>query len=781
MMFYSICFLLALNVDQIAAARSALADGLPGVAIQKLESVCAEKPGEESSILLARAYVEGKHPEKAIGILKTSPTGPQRDFWLAQALAVLGRSGDALSAYRAAGRDPGLLPGARLGEARMLRATGHAEEALDLLATRREWAGNFGLLAEFEAAMALLDLNRAGDALAVLDAMHPSDSAGLSRKAFLTARCLAMSGDDAGAIRLFGELVPTDEEMAVAAVIGHAEALMRIGQDSSAEALLEGFLSRNPDIPGLRGLFSVLDRLYSSDTTSTSNELKRWANDKVPSPRRRLAAYYLAKSEARLGRDDRAERLLQLASDDSTSGTIELMAALDLAKIRLKQGRGSEALAILPPLSVSREADYLRGLALAAGNQPAEAARAFLSASASTPLAESALFNASLCELLAGEKKPGAFEILRQKFPGSPKVGMVKIQEALFLARMRDPRAVGILQELGAGTDTGLAGSAALALAEWNYQHDGKGEAEGELRRISSGNITEREQADALSVFLADDGEDGDAAIQAAEKFLAGHAGSTSEAEVRMKLGELYFRRGDFAGARIQLELLAGKFPGSPQEMPALFLAAQAASRLQTPASVNDAMILFEQVAAANGPLSPRARLEQAILQSALGKRSEAIVIFDSILAASPDSEIRAATLMEKAKALIASTDSASTAAALRILKDLSEDRTLPLSWRIQALVRIGSAYETLGDADSAVAAYYDVLKESEAGSAEYFWFYKAGFAAARLLESEKRWDQAIRVYEMISAANGPRSQEAASRINKIRLENFLWENKPAN
>lgn len=248
-----------------------------------------------------------------------------------------------------------------------------------------------------------------------------------------------------------------------------------------------------------------------------------------------------------------------------------------------------------------------------------------------------------------------------------------------------------------------------------------------------------------------------------------------------MKLGELYFRRGDFAGARIQLELLAGKFPGSPQEMPSLFLAAQAASRLQTPASANDAMILFEQVAAANGPLSQRARLEQAILQSSLGKRSEAIVIFDSILAAGTDPEIRAAALVEKAKALLASNDSASTAAALRILKGLSEDRTLPLSWRIQALVRIGAAYETLGDADSAVAAYYDVLKESETGSAEYFWFYKAGFAAARLLESEKRWDQAIRVYEMISAANGPRSQEAASRINKIRLENFLWENKPEN
>jgi tetratricopeptide (TPR) repeat protein len=246
-----------------------------------------------------------------------------------------------------------------------------------------------------------------------------------------------------------------------------------------------------------------------------------------------------------------------------------------------------------------------------------------------------------------------------------------------------------------------------------------------------------------------------------------------------MKLGELYFRKGDFAGARIQLESLAGKFPGSAQEMPALFLAAQSASRLQTPASANEAMMLYEQVAAANGALSLRARLEQAILQAALGRRSEAIVIFDSILAANPDPETRAAALMEKAKALLANADGASTASALKVLEGLARDTTLSPSWKNQALVRIGAAHETLGDTDAAVSSYYDVLKES--GSAEFFWFYKAGFAAARLLESAKRWDQAIRVYEMISAANGPRSKEAASRINKIRLENFLWESKPEN
>lgn len=779
MMLYSVCFLLALNVDQVASARSALADGLPGVAIWKLESAGASKPGTESSILLARAYVEDNRPEKAVGILKAGPAGAQKDFWLAQAFAALGRSEESLSAYRAAQNDPGLYPMARLGEARMLRATGHAGDALEVLKNRQEWAGAFGALAEFETAEALLDLKRAAEARAVLDAMRPVGSAGLSRRDFLIARSLALSGDDAGAVRHFEALVSTDKDMAVAAVLGQAEALIRIGQEATAETLVEGFLSKNPDVSGQSVLFAVLDRLYSSQPASTPIEFKRWASEEAPSPRKLLAAYHLAKFEAALGRDDRAERLLQLAAEDSSKGLAGQMAVLDLARIRLKQGRGAEALAVLPPLTVSREADFLRGLALASGNRPEEAAGAFLSASASAPLSESALFNASLCGLLAGGKNRDAFELLKQKFPGSPKVGLVKIQEAFLLARARDPRAVGILQELGAGSDAGISLSASLALAEWKLQHDDKDGAGSELRRISTGDSTEAARADALSVFLAEEGGDGDSAIKAAESFLATHAGSPPEAEIRMKLGELYFRKGDFAGARVQLESLAGKFPGSPQEMPALFLAAQAASRLQTPASANDAMILFEQVAAANGPLSQRARLEQAILQAALGKRNEAIVIFDSILAANPDSETGAAARMEKAKALLANADGASTASALAVLDVLARDTALSPSWRNQALVRIGAAYETLGDTDAAVSSYYDVLKDS--GSSEFFWFYKAGFSAARLLESAKRWDQAIRVYEIISAANGPRSKEADSRINRIRLENFLWEGNPEN
>jgi hypothetical protein len=59
--------------------------------------------------------------------------------------------------------------------------------------------------------------------------------------------------------------------------------------------------------------------------------------------------------------------------------------------------------------------------------------------------------------------------------------------------------------------------------------------------------------------------------------------------------------------------------------------------------------------------------------------------------------------------------------------------------------------------------------------SLDSLWFYKAGFNAARLLEESSNWKAAAAVYEKLVAAAGPRSDEAKARLNRLRLEHFLW------
>lgn len=764
------------NPIEISSARSALEDGLPGVAVSKLEGIPAAAGDATTAHLLARALVEDGQPRRAIDVLKNQPKGAVREFWLAQAHASLGEATEALAAYREAAKDPGFSDLAALGEIRMLRQLGHPSEALARLDAAGGGSSNprlAGLMA-FERAGALLDLGDASAAIDVLDDLTPEDPAGKAQAEFLLAQALAMSGDDAGAIRLFDALVPTDARQAVAAVIGQAEALARTGQDPTAESLVEGFISRNPDVPGLSSVFALLDRLYRAQESPSNSELKRWLNDAAPSPRRRLAARSLAAMEERLGRTNRAEQLYERALADGDEGS-----AVALAKIRIQQGRPKDALALLPALGTSAEADFLLGLARAAEKSYGPASEAFIRAAESPELAEVALYNAAACEIAAGSPVQPGFAQLKARFPDSKKLSTLRLEEAFLLAQSGDPRAPDLLAELAAGSDRALAAQAGVALAEWKY---GQGDREGSLaglRRVSTTTGDDAARADALKIFLSDGGPAGAEAEEAATRFLQEHPGAASEPEVLLKLGEILYNKGDFAGARIRLESLARKFPDSPDAIPALLLAAQASARLQTPGAIEEAMILFEEVAASSSPLALRARLEQAVLQTVQGKPGEAIVILDRLLASNPDPEMRATALMEKGKTLLASKGAEGVDAAIKIWSGIAEDSSLSPAWRNQAMFRIGAAREKQGEDMKAVAAYYDVLNASDGSPAELFWFYKAGFSAGRLLEEARHWDQAIQVYSIVAAASGPRSEEATARINKIRLENFLWDDSP--
>ena len=188
--------------------------------------------------------------------------------------------------------------------------------------------------------------------------------------------------------------------------------------------------------------------------------------------------------------------------------------------------------------------------------------------------------------------------------------------------------------------------------------------------------------------------------------------------------------------------------------------------------------MLFEEVASMNGPLALRARFEQALLHNAQGRPKEAVLILDRILASKPDAESKAAAQIEKGKTLysVGTSDPESYRAAIEVWKQLASDSEATPAARNQALTRMGAAFEKLGDNDAAVACYYDVLKAGQGKNPEFFWFYKAGFGAARILESSQKWNEAVKIYEMMGSTNGPRSEEVRARINKIRLENFLWD-----
>lgn len=776
----------ALPATPLDEASEALENGFPQVALVKIEE---HNPGlgksggsRAEALLYARALFESGQPRAAIDFIEKCEIalGPEGRFWLAQAFAANGDWNEALYAYTTClgQKDFAFSHETLIGRARMLQNLSRKDEAVEALRPSLDWpVSPLRTEALQELAGLFLDRNDPGKARDILEKIHPGTSRGNTMQDFLLARAAMLQNDTDQALKLLAPLVPLNPAMATESTLLHSTALVLAGRRQEAENLLEEFIAANPNAAGLVRIFTALNEAYNRGAGSSSSELKRWSEEPEPTLRRKLATYYLAVFEARQKNPQAALTLLEKLSADPGPNPLEAETQLELAALRLRLGLADETLSILPPPGRAPDTDFLRGLALAQKARFAEAITAFSTAANESSMAESALYNAALCEMLSNQPGTSALSMFEQRFPRSPLLSRLKLQSAFQQIRNGDQRAGKALEALATGWDSSTAAKARLALAEWKFQQLDRDGSRLELQRISTGSETPRQAA--LGVFLADTGEPGseEEAIEEARSFLLKHPDTEPEAEVRMKLGELLHRKGDFAAARVELEALARRFPDSGIEAPALFLAAKAAARIPGPDATGSAMLLFEEVAAKPGPLAHRARLEQAGIQSALGKSAEANVILDKILATDPAPGMKAAALMEKGKNLysLGGADPAAYKSAIEVWKQIAMENPDP-AWRNQALARIGTAQEKTGDLNAALSSYYEVFKPSAGTPVEFFWFYKAGFAAAMILESRKEWPEAIRVYELMASIEGPRALEARNRIKQIRLENLIWD-----
>ena len=773
--------------DLLESARTALDAGFPKVALLKMEETIpmVGKPpaGDEANILYARALIADGQPGVAVRLLSVvSPhAGLEREFWLAQAHAANGDSAEALSKYTRCTMAADFLffREAVLGRASMLRNLNRIDEAVSVLEGALSWLSSVGKN------QALLDLaelqilkGSGSGAKKVLADLTVTESKDRTKKDFLLAAAMCLLNQNDQALEILANLKPLDANMAASSVILQAQALSRTGKAPEAESLLEDFIAGHPVIPELERVFAALDEVYGAAPNASSSEMKRWSEDKDPTIRRKLATYYMARLEARQGNAKKAASLLEALIAEPASNPLASETTLELAALRVRLGQSSEALALLPAQGVSPYTDFLRGIALEQQGDHALAASAFLLAATNPEMAEGALFNAAICELKGGNIPNAALAELEKKYPSSPRIPAFRLQEAFSLARNGDPKATDILTKLAESAPSDIAQNASLALAEWKYQQLDYPAAALELRRISTKGHSDREAA--LGVFLSASGEPDTTpqAIESARAFLVNFPDTESEPLVRMKLGELLFLSGDYFSARVELESLARKYPVSDFEAPALFLAAQAASRIPEEAATADAMVLFEEVAARNGSFSSRARLEQAAILAAQGKPLEANLVIDKVLSSSPDHTLKATALIEKGKNFYTqgSQDPSNYKSAIEVWKQVASEEASDPVWRNQALTRIGTALEKSGDDNGATATYYEVFKPSSRATSEFFWFYKAGFAAARIFETQQKWSEAIRVYEIMAASEGPRAAEAKKRIQQIRLEHFIWD-----
>ena len=806
--FFTLCAtLVAQEPHALQRATQPIDDGVPQVAVVRLRSLLAGKlPDDDrrtATVKLGEALIASGQSEEALHVLRDATVQERSDakFFLAQALSALARWSESLPLYQQAASDPAspYAADARFGEAEALRALGKsndASRALRRLTNDRRW----GVRARFLSAELLLARNDIAGARRMFDSIQPTSMSERKERRLLRGRIEWQANRSPRAVDMFASILrkPQGATHAVllATLCAIADAHLELGTPEAGDDYLEEFIEHQPNDTGLPTVFAKLDQLYAAQRRQSRHDLARWSRDGAQ-PRRALAQWYLARAELRLERRDAARNALSQLRANHPAVPALAEAFLLYAEMELQDGRAEHAPAILeaaralrPRPELIERIDLLAARAHYEARQYNLAAQRFHQvARTESTSAKDALFNASLAWLSAGEpaQAAAAAQELQGRGADEKTRGDLALEQGLLDASRGDKNAATALQKfIRENAKHPRVAEAWVALAELAFHATPArlAEARQNLARASESQPTPvaSERADYLMIWLAEAGEKPDEAraIQLANQFLQKYSSSTLASEVRLKLAETYFRRGDFASAQTQFELLAQQNPNGPLAEKALFFAAESAMQTMGKAALDRALVLFDQVVKRNGESKWAARNEQAVIERKLGKPDDAITLYDEVLKGDAKPAEKREALCGKADILyeLGAVNPENYRRAIEIYTQLANDREASPHWRNQATFKKGMCLEKLNAPADALTTFYGIIEEESRPDRrrEFFWFYKAGFNAARLLEEQSQWQAAAAIYEKLTFAGGARSEEAKSRLNRLRLEHFLWE-----
>ena len=790
---------------EIAEASAPLAEGVPEVAVARLQALLNKNPPETEwrvvAEKLAEAQVVAKEPEDTFVLLADPRLRelPWAKFWRAQALAGLNRWADALPLYEELTTDQAspFYGAAVFGTAEMLRALGKRQEALrklNLLLRDKEWTTR----AQLRAAELYIEMADPPNARHLLAEMRPTLVAERKERRVLRGRLELILQRPERAIGMFQALLKRPEgaphATLIAALFGIADAHLQLKTPEAGDDVIEQFIDRHPADPDLPLLFEKLDSLYRAEHKPSRSELEKWVR-RPEQPRRTFARWYLARMETRTGRRERAQQLFSDLRRTGTKSPAIAPALLEFAQFEVDDGHLDEAITILdearllhPEPTMLARINFLSANVNYLAKRFDTATAAFEQiAHSNSPWTKAALFNASSGWLELGNHARFVADYSELEKQGGDEEARanLRLEECLMQAAKGDKTAAASLQQFIRDFPKNPRVSEAwVCLAELAFHSSPPkvDEARRNLARAAQSKPTAAaaERADYLSIWVEESAPGSETkVIDLAKRFLEQHRFSAFASEVRMKLAELYYRHQDFANAQTQFEIIAQQNPDDSLAERALFFAGESAMSSMGEHSLDRAIDLFDQVVQRNGALRWAARNEQAVIERKLGKPKDALALYDEVLKSD-------ASLSDKREALCGkgdiffeagASDPNNYQRAIETYDQLASDENEPIDWRNQALFKKGLCLEKKSDRAGALATFYKILEDEARPDQqrELFWYYKAGFNAGRLLEEDSKWESAAAIYDKLAAAGGSRSEEAKARLNSLRLEHFLW------
>ena len=787
----------------------ALKDKLPEVAASRLKKLLASGnvKGAASGpvkLLLAEALVRSGKSEEGFAAASAAETrgAAEAGYWRGAALAQLQRYAEAEKELAALPAESHYAREAAFTRSSVLQALGQTTPALELLQPlTASKDADTSLRAKLWSAELMLAMGRPA---AEIEPLLPAQSQGrfAAPLRYLRARLALSSGDwklaaeQCAGLAEGGRGIPPF--MAQNAALGRARALHALGQQAEALGVLEKLLGQvpPPSQPVLLAAFDAFERFNNPPGAEAENFLKIWARSESADIRI-LAGLAAVGAQMAAGRPSDALKSCQALATDAAQTELLPWVLLRAARLSLVIGDRTAVAAVtarLEPLAASPAvkawAAWLKGSANFDAKQFAAAAQDFTRAAkaGTTPGARAdAAYNAALAELQSGMSDPREpLAILDGIGTQAARIAGAEfhLERSLHMAANGQAGArEGLIAFVEALPDHPRRFEALVALTELALNAAPPQVEEAQrftaLAATASLEPGAPETAVWLKVLAAEKTAAPDDYAREAVAFLTAWPQTARRAPLRMRLGEMYFRRQNFAAARAQFELLVKDDPLHPLSEAALFWAGKSALLTLGPASSDDAIALWEQVHKRNGTFKFEARLQVALLKQRRNDFTGALQLLAVILDSKPppDAGTRRQALCARGEILVTLNDSADDAArGLAAFDQAVADPAMRQAWKHEALVRKGACLEQLKRTDEAMDAWHAVLSDPpSAGDPDDYWYHRAGEKALRFLESRRKYEEAVTIAEKMALAPGPRGKAAAELVNQLALKYGIW------
>ena len=793
--------------DLYQEAVQAETEGVPEVSVTKVRQFLAQSPSGPNAIpaklLLAKCLLQTGRPGEALAVLNDPSLISEEALQLkAETHLRAHHWSEAADLFQKilGNPTPAAKTDARLGLAEAQLRTGKSDDATQTLKPLLEngaASDSRAILMMAEIEFNQRNFDQATDLLARISGAN--DSKQLQKECLLGQIALETGKlDEAEAAfnRVISANTGRTARIVAISQLGLARISIQQQEFDEAESIIVKAINEQSGSAILPELFETLHSVYVQEQSPILTALSHWSQEdpqEVGPDRPAFALYYLGKLQIQMDSKAKGEAAFRRLLNDYPTHRLAGLAAAAIARLKMDQGSSNQAIPLLLQWltngannrSVERvQVEQALAEAYFREARFSEAHELYVQlAGADPPNRVRFLYDAAICALRSGDRQ--RYESAVRELSHSPSnqllLGNLEIAQATIEAKSGQTGADSTVRRFLANfPDHPQTAEAHLLLAEIAFTElpANHAAAENELRRISTDSPEIAENKARLDFFvLADDPQQNIAAVaRAAQDFIQQYPQSAARAEIRLKLGEVYFRQNDFPNAQTQFELVAEQQPDSPLVEAALFLAGEAARKSLNLSSVDRAVDLFEEVYKMDGSLRFQARLEQALTKRQIQQDKEAIVLLDDLLAQNIPQEIRCEALEAKGESQfsLGAKDQSQFDAAIKTFDTLAGLESNSLDWRQSALYRKAKCFEQLGKTDDALATLYDVLNAGGNRSDE-FWFFRAGFDAAELLEARHSWGSAAAVYEKLTAFPGPRSEEAKNRLERLRLEHFLW------